>query len=94
MSTSKNENKIPINKNNYIYSKSNLSKTTYLFNEYKNHLIQKNNNSFSKNIDNSLLKDSYKKIGYNIPKINLNKNNKTIFQKYKRNNTIQNINFT
>ena len=58
----------------------------------KNHLIQKKNNAFSKYIDNFLLKDSYKKICYNIPKTNLNKNNITIFQKYKRNNTIQNIN--
>ena len=92
MASSKNENKIPINKNNYISSKSNLSKPTYLFNEYKNHLIQSNNNSFSTNIGNSLLKDPYKKIGYNIPKINLNIESKTIFQKYKRNNTLQSIN--
>ena len=97
-----NVNKIPINKKDYSYigqknNYINFIKPNYLFNDHKNFLGVRQNNSFSKNLENPLLKESNKKkeknnYNYDSNRINIKERNAINLQAFKRNKTLQYIN--
>ena len=89
----KNNYKIPINKNyNYMNNGKTFIRKNYLFKDYKNSLIKRQNNSFSKNLDNPLLNESYKKNENVFPSIIIDNNNKNNAHKIQRNKSFQYIN--
>ena len=94
MTSEKHINKIPLIKKNYSYAykKSNYIKPNYLFNEYKNSLSMRQNNSFSKNIDIPLLNETNDKNDYEYHRTNHNERNFINLNKYQRNKTLQYIN--
>ena len=94
MTSEKRINKMPITKKDYSYAsnKSKYIKPNYLFNEYKNSLSIKQNNSFSKNLDIPLLNETNDKNDYDYHRINHNERSIINLNKFQRNKTLQYFN--
>ena len=81
-------NKIPINKKSYTNNKYNIISQINYIKENKGPVNKKGNNSFTKNLDNPILKSSNNKNNYDLLNLRNNKNSNHL----KRNKTLQYIN--